>query len=296
MAKRKPEHAAVPTYRDMVNPIFISIKNLGNLANVYDIHDSVIQLMDLKEDALSPMHNGKNESEFYYRLKWVLTYMKNAGIIDVPKRGTRCIVSEYINQELLTESEIDLVLRSTHATDSSSDHTHTVESTTISDVLNSDPDMEPWRTELKELLYRMDPYKFEVFCKDLLEACDIHDVVLTQKSRDGWVDGYGRLVINEIFSIKVVFQCKRYAPDNPISSKAINEFRGAFMHGDAEMGLFITTSHFTKDARDTAKNSYAKEIHLMDIEDIVQKLIDHRIGVIDKTVFIVDTSCFDQYM
>lgn len=53
----------------------------------------------------------------------------------------------------------------------------------------------------------------------------------------------------------VIIQCKRYGPDNKVSSPAIQGFMGAVVNHGASSGIFITTSTFTRDARRYAEES-----------------------------------------
>ena len=56
-------------------------------------------------------------------------------------------------------------------------------------------------------------------------------VVVTGKSHDGGIDGYGTLEINPFVSFKVLFQCKRYK--RTVARAQVGDFRNA-MIGRAE--------------------------------------------------------------
>lgn len=49
--------------------------------------------------------------------------------------------------------------------------------------------------QLKEL----NPYDFELFCKNLLEKYGFHNLTVTRKSRDGGIDGHGKLKVGLAF-------------------------------------------------------------------------------------------------
>ena len=59
-------------------------------------------------------------------------------------------------------------------------------------------------------------------------------------------------------------------------------------------GVFITTGTFTKAARDEASNAGKQQIDLIDGEEFINKLIEYRLGVREKTVFEVDKSFFEK--
>lgn len=53
----------------------------------------------------------------------------------------------------------------------------------------------------------------------------------------------------------VIVQCKRYGPDNKVSSPAVQSFIGAIVNHGATSGIFVATSSFTRDARLLAQQS-----------------------------------------
>ena len=61
-----------------------------------------------------------------------------------------------------------------------------------------------------------------------------------------------------------------------------------------EKGIFITTSTFTRDAQQEACIAGKKQIDLIDGKEFIDKLIEFRIGVKEKTVFEVDSDFFDK--
>ena len=88
-----------------------------------------------------------------------------------------------------------------------------------------------------------------------------------------------------MLSFRVSFQCKRYR-DN-VSDSVVRDFRGAMM-GRAEKGLIITTSSFTRDARQEATRDGATAIDLIDGELLADKLKELGLGVRTKMVEAVE--------
>ena len=111
-----------------------------------------------------------------------------------------------------------------------------------------------WRSELKQRLMEMNPYKFEIFCRGLLKkmGISIDNEKGIQKSNDGGIDGYGYSLSANYRTERVALQCKRFG-EGQVGSKSIDEFKGAIIRHSAEYGIFITTSTFTKAAAETAK-------------------------------------------
>lgn len=95
------------------------------------------------------------------------------------------------------------------------------------------------------------------------------------RSGDDGVDG----VINEDkLGLDVVYlQAKRYA-DQPVRRPDVQGFAGSLEGQRARKGVFITTSHFTTEARDFVKR-IEKRIVLIDGKELSSLMIDHGVGV-----------------
>lgn len=109
-------------------------------------------------------------------------------------------------------------------------------------------------------------------------------------SGDGGIDG----IINEDrLGLDVVYvQAKRW--NGNVSRPEIQKFAGALPGQRARKGIFITTSSFTKDAREYVKAIESK-IVLIDGHQLAQFMIDHNVGVsVEKTYEIkrVDSDYF----
>lgn len=120
------------------------------------------------------------------------------------------------------------------------------------DEINTDPDS-VWRESLAVALSRMSPAKFEIFCRGLVSEMG---VVIDKRlgvpvSGDGGIDGYGYSTGDDFRTTRVAIQAKRW--NGLVSSPEIDKFRGAMDKFRAEYGIFITTSDFTKDAREAAR-------------------------------------------
>ena len=102
-------------------------------------------------------------------------------------------------------------------------------------------------------------------------------------------DGQGVLEVNPFVTTSFVYECKRYNNNSPVPVTTINQLLGA-MDGIAEKGAIITTSRFTKDAQNRAKNS---PIELIDGERLVQLIVKYQVGV--KEAPVVDVEFFSGF-
>jgi len=75
----------------------------------------------------------------------------------------------------------------------------------------------------------------------------------------------------------IYIQAKRWKPGNVIGRPELHKFVGALAGQGAKKGIFITTSHFTKEASEyTPKNE--TKIVLIDGDRLTQLMIDYNIG------------------
>lgn len=146
-----------------------------------------------------------------------------------------------------------------------------------------------FKNHLLKQLTELNPYSFEEFCKRLLLVYGFKNVKVTNRSKDGGLDGYGDLKIGLVY-MKVAFECKRYT-GKTVGRPLINQFRGA-IQGSFQQGIFFTTSKFTIDAKNGSFQSGAVPIVLMDGNSIVELMIDKEFGV-EKETLPIYTSAID---
>lgn len=133
-----------------------------------------------------------------------------------------------------------------------------------------------FKRKILNQLKNLNPYEFERFCMNLLEVYGFFNLSITQKSKDGGVDGFGKLKIG-LASMNVAFQCKRWNISS-VGRKEIDAFRGA-IQGEYEQGIFFTTSSFTKESMGCSIKQGAVPIILIDGEMIVDFMIEKQFGI-----------------
>lgn len=146
--------------------------------------------------------------------------------------------------------------------------------------------------EILERLRKIDPFKFEIICKLILEKVG-GDSAVTQKTNDGGVDFYAfnlrncteQLSLPLSSSISVIGQAKRYKDGNDISESELRKFVGGALLKVDEFRdsnkinvlspiiyAFWTTSSFHINAKDYAKKMGIWYIDGLTIADYVIKL------------------------
>jgi len=268
--------SSVPTFDSMFLPTIQALQILGGSGTTEEIHNQVVQILDLPDTVLDILHGSTSQSEVEYRLGWSRTYLRKYGLLQNSSRGVWSLVSTSIKLDSLATNEIVKVVRDTYKQETQKNKV------TPSDILdNSIESLEileefSWSQQLHKILLSLDPYAFERLAQRLLRESGFIQVQVTGKSGDGGIDGVGIARINGFLSFHVLFQCKRY--QGSVTAGQIRDFRGA-MQGRTDKGLFITTGTFTRDAIKEATRDGAPPIDLIDGEQLVQRLKELSLGV-----------------
>ncbi len=157
------------------------------------------------------------------------------------------------------------------------------------------------RNELaEELLVRImdcSPRFFEKLVVDLLVAMgyggsrkDAGQALLLGQPGDGGVDG---IIKEDRLGLDVVYvQAKRW--ESVVGRPVVQAFAGSLEGFRAKKGVLISTSQFSKDAKDYV-DRIEKKIVLIDGQQLAQYMIDYGIGVAEVATYVVkkvDTDYF----
>jgi len=129
------------------------------------------------------------------------------------------------------------------------------------------------REHVLSTLRSIDPSKFEIFAKNLLDAYGFENTQVTQRTSDGGIDGFGRLKVG-LSHLNVAFQCKRWK--GTVQRPEIDRFRGA-IQGKYEQGIIFTTSTFSKGALSNSRRPGAAPVILFDGNKIFDIMIEKKI-------------------
>ena len=148
--------------------------------------------------------------------------------------------------------------------------------------------------ELLNKLRETDPIFFEKLVVKLLDTMGYSgkngNVQVTAQSNDGGIDG----IINQdpLGTSTVYLQVKRYAEQNVVGRPAVQSFYGALASVNADRGVFITTSSFSKGALEFAKN---QGIVLIDGIQLTELMIEYKIGVEPAQEYVVYQINYDDF-
>lgn len=175
------------------------------------------------------------------------------------------------------------------------------EITTQSLVSQEKPNLEE---TLLQKLKQLHPTAFEKFSLQLIKSVALArggevDIFHNGQVGDGGVDGV--IEAPKTFGKgkeKVFVQCKRYDKTS-IGRPELQAFAGAMLTEDITVGIFITTSTFSKQAInyvDELENK-GKSIELFDGQRIVKHMLRNKIGVVEQVTssFELDESYFNKF-
>src|SRR5262249_39239474 len=118
--------------------------------------------------------------------------------------------------------------------------------------------------EIEEHLREMQPYDFQELVASLLQAMGYHVSWVAPPGKDGGIDivAWSDPLGTRPPRIKV--QVRRVGQN--INVDGLRSFLSLL--GDDDVGLFVTTAGFTKDAEDLARAQERRKITLIDIEKL----------------------------
>lgn len=232
------------------------------------------------------------------RIAWGKSYLKKAGYIHYPKRGTVQITQK---GEIVNKDKVNLkdIINESGIFDFYKDEkTKGIEDTEIKESSPQDLIDSGFsaieaqvKSDLLEKLKSSDPFFFEKVVLILLNKMGYGEFIETSKTGDGGIDG----IINQdkLGLEKIYIQAKRYN-ENKVREKEIRNFIGA-MSGDTTKGVFVTTSEFDELAIKKAHDAH-HTIILIDGKKLVDLLYKYSVGVQVQDIYevkVVDDNFFD---
>lgn len=300
----KKSASGIPTWDSFIPYVLEVIKNDEETTRGV-IVKRILEYLDIPEEmrGIEYDNSEKSQSILYNRIGFALADLYKAKAIIRPKRAVYRItddglslLNEYGDQlttDILQEQTEyvaymkELELRNIKSDEDSEDilqgnlNTNNLEDQedsqeTVERLINKrNNEVE---IELLNKLRETDPIFFEKLVIKLLDTMGYSgkngNVHVTTQSNDGGIDG----IINQdpLGTSTVYLQVKRYAEKNVVGRPAIQGFYGALASVNADRGVFITTSSFSKGAEEFAKN---QGIVLIDGIQLTQLMLEYKVGV-----------------
>ena len=298
---------AVPKYYEMHKPMLQFLAD-GDVHTLKEIKAYLAKFFHLTDEDLSlPLPSGR-QTYFSNRVGWARTYLKKAGLLEVTAKCSFRITEE--GKKVVTENP-DTIDRaylmrypSFRSFVSTSSQEKNESSTTEDESETPDDAFENAFKKINQSLVddllsevmKLSPVAFEKMVLDLMAKMGYgtfaNATTTTAITGDAGIDG---IIMEDRLGFDLIYvQVKRWGQDHLVGRPDVQSFVGAIA-GKGGKGLFVTTSKFTKQAIDYAKNQH---IILMDGEKLAYYMIEHNFGVTTKKTFeikAVDSDLFDDY-
>ncbi len=281
---------AVPKYDEFMLPL-LKLAGDKKTHSMSEAYENLAQLFKLTEEDRKEMLPSGQQNIFENRVGWAKLYLKKAGLIYSKERGKFKITDKGLLELKNNPKKID------------------------KEYLRKYPEFEKFQTRPKKQKNKNIIIEDEKTPKDLIEenyqqihdslAQDLLEIIKTSadsffeklvvdllvkmgyggsrvdagkaigRSGDQGIDG----IINEDkLGLDVIYiQAKRWTT-NKIGGGDIRDFVGSLDLKNANKGVFITTSDFTKDAIESAYKS-TKNVILINGERLANLMIEHDLAV-----------------
>lgn len=287
----------IPDYQTLMLPI-MRLAAEGE-KRVADVAETIADFFRLTESERQAMLPSGRQRVLNNRIHWAKFYLTKAGYFFVPTRG-RFVATQKGKARLatgVTRIDVKLLLNEPEFRDFySRSRNSTVEensSETLAELQTSTVTPEEQidavyasitaalRDELLERILESSPAFFEQLIVDLLVSMGYggsHKNAAAQlgRSGDGGVDG----ILNEdrLGLDRIYVQAKRYAPGHAVGRPDVNAFVGSLVGLGASKGVFVTTSTFSRPAREYI-GPLAQRVILIDGKELADIMIEHNVGV-----------------
>jgi restriction system protein len=301
----------IPDYQSLMRPVLeCAAAGPRKISDVVEEISEKLQLTAEEREQLLP--SGK-QTTIANRIHWSRSYMKQAGLVRNIKRGWyeltergRTILadnsielnSKYLEQfdefqefrSRTKESDNDAPELGEELTSSTPDEALQVAHRKLEDALAAN---------LLDFVRSTSPAFFETLIVDLLISMGYGGTSedagrALGQSGDGGVDG---VIDQDPLGVDQIYlQAKRYGAGNSVGPGEIRDFYGALSIKKATKGIFVTTSHFTSSATQTARD-LGSRIVLIDGPQLTKLMTKYNIGCRDKDILHIkqiDETYFDE--
>lgn len=282
----------IPQFHKFMLPV-LQILSDEKIRTMPEIKKETVLKMNLSQEDLTEMIPSGRKTRFDDRVEWAKTYLKKAGLVELPERGKVRITDA--GKNTLNENLTDITLAylakfdgfSEFRTGTGTDQKQIAD--TVDNELHSTPEeslefgyqeiRNKLADELLNTVKTCSPKFFEHLVIDLLVKMgyggnlkDAGSVI--GQSGDGGVDG---IIKEDKLGLDAIYvQAKRW--DSTVGRPVVQAFVGALHGKRAKKGIMITTGTFSSEAKDYVQNIDSK-IVLIDGRELTELMIDNNLGV-----------------
>jgi restriction system protein len=277
--------------------IIAALRELNGVAKAAAVRDSIVGTMKANAQPINETLLKTGAPKYQNDIQWARMYLVNAELLEpvsIAGHGIWKLTDAGWSTPLDKKTIKDVYFQTTKK--GSKPPADDQAAPTDEDQQHDLPGMDSWELQLKKILTTMPDKGFERLCAQVMTQNGLHATKVTGQSGDKGIDGEGFLAIDEagLVSMRVAWQCKRYA-EGKVASNEIRDFRGA-LDKDIAHGIIFTTSMFTTDAEQEAKQPGKTPIQLVNLERLIELLEKFGLGVKPVTTNAVDARFFEPYL
>jgi restriction system protein len=291
----------IPDYQTLMLPLLrlLSDRQQYKYRDLIELLAKEFKITDQERKEL--LANGA-QAIFDNRVGWAKTYLKKAGLLDSPKRGTFVISEVGIETMKKNPTRIDSKFLRQFPSFREFQNVGFYENTSEEEIaIQETTEQTPEESlekayqrlrkslalELLNKVVELSPLFFERLVVELLVKMgyggSIQDAgKAIGKSGDEGIDG---TIKEDKLGLDIIYiQAKRWKPGNVVGRPELHKFVGALAGQGAKKGIFITTSSFTREAIEyTPKNE--TKIVLIDGSQLAQLMIDYNLGCTSQQIY-----------
>ena len=287
---------SIPSYQALLFPV-LRLAAQGGEHKFSTTVESLADEFQLSASERTELLASGAQTVFSNRVGWARTYLKQAGLLDSPRRGYFTISKRGLAFFNTHPAEISLQsLQQFNEFKAFTKRKRTKKAEvniaafapdfmaedTPEDILAAAHQllMRNLQQEVLSTVKEMPPTFFENLVIDLLVKMgyggnrqDAGRAI--GKSGDGGIDGF---IKQDRLGLDVIYlQAKRW--ETPVGRPELQKFAGALQGQKAHKGIFITTSTFTREAKDYAQHLETKLI-LIDGQQLAELMVEYNVGVV----------------
>lgn len=285
----------IPQFQTLMLPM-LQLAADGKEHGHHELLSSLSAMFNLSEEEVNEVLPSGRQTRLDNRSRWAKIYLLKSGLLEYSRRGFVQITErgkvvlaqnptkidmtflkqfpEYVEFKQKSRGENDTSTQEESFSEKEKTPEEIIEKGyfEIRKALSSD---------LLEQVLNISPSRFERLVIDLLvkmgygggfKDAGTH----AGKSGDEGIDGTIR---EDKLGLDMIYiQAKRWKTGNIVGRPEIQKFVGALAGQGAKKGIFITTSTFSKEARDYSPRNETK-IVLIDGDELAQLMIDYKLGV-----------------
>ena len=273
-------------------PLLDALRELGGSGTPDEVVERIAEDLKLSDDVQNELLPS-GEPRYRNQVAWARFYLVREGLLDSSRRGVWSLTERGRSATLTYQQAGAIFLKwvrifqeQRRAKAAKAEPPEEI----VAEAASTTPN--DYRTAVTDILLKLPAAGFERLCQRVLREAGFTQVVVTGRSGDGGIDGYGTLSVNPLVSFKVLFQCKRFSKS--VSPSHVRDFRGG-MAGRADKGIILTTGAFTAEARREASRDGVPPIELVDGEKLVDMLEQLELGLRPMKTYEVDRAFFKEF-